>query len=56
MQVEGFEKLINKLIELGEDKEELNLWQDLFPYLSVEKQNQLVKNLEEELKKLESLK
>ncbi len=56
MEIQEFTILINKLIELGEDKNELTMWQSIFPKLKLEEKNKLLKNLEDELKQLEALK
>lgn len=56
MNQEEFDQLIQKLIALGEDKDELGLWQNLFSTLKDEEKMELIKNLEEELKQLQDLK
>lgn len=50
------QKLINALIELGEDKEELELWQSFFDALNEEEREKLMQNLIKEKKQLEDLK
>jgi|GEM_PF-1145253 len=50
------QKLINDLSELGEDPEELAFWQNFLEAMSEEEREKLFSNLEEEKKKLESLK
>jgi hypothetical protein len=50
------QKLINSLIELGEDKEELELWQSFFDVLNEEEREKLMQNLIKEKKQLEDLK
>jgi hypothetical protein len=50
------QKLINALIELGEDKEELELWQIFFDALNEEEREKLMQNLIKEKKQLEDLK
>lgn len=48
-------ELINQLILLGDDREELFFWVDLYPHLDRDEQGELKENLENELKKLSSL-
>lgn len=43
------ENLIDTLIELGEDAEELRFWKEIYPDLSPDFQNQIRKNLQEEV-------
>lgn len=52
MNKEELQKIISKLIELGEDKDELTYWFDIFDDLSEEKQKEVFSNLQEELTKL----
>lgn len=52
MNKQELEKIIIKLVELGEDKDELNYWLDIFDDLSEEKQKEIFSNLQEELNKL----
>ncbi len=56
MNQQDFNQLIQKLTDLGEDKNELELWQNLFPDLEEEEKKELIKNLEDELKQLKDLK
>lgn len=56
MNQQDFNQLAQKLTALGEDKNELELWQNLFPDLNDEEKIELIKNLENELKQLEDLK
>lgn len=46
---EEINKIINKLIELGEDKEELEYWKSIYEDLPEERQKQLHINLIQEL-------
>ncbi|KKT41047.1 MAG: hypothetical protein UW30_C0013G0016 [Candidatus Giovannonibacteria bacterium GW2011_GWA2_44_13b] len=50
---ERFEKVILRLIELGEDKEELEFWRSIFDKLSETKKEKLISNLEKEKETLE---
>lgn len=52
---EYLEKIITLLVEAGEDKEELSMWIELYDILSPEELKTLIKNLEKELKDLQSL-
>ena len=56
MTKENLEKLIEQLIELGEDKNELEIWKNIFPDLDDEEKTKLLKNLEDELNQLKALK
>ncbi len=47
------QSLISKLIDLGEDKESLEIWPDLFDTLNEEQQAALILNMEDEIKDLE---
>lgn len=49
MPEEAIQRLFEKLIELGEDREELAFYKDIFDDLSPEAQQALQKNLEEEI-------
>ncbi len=49
---EEFEKIINKLIMLGEDKEELLLWLKAFDTLAPEDQQELYTTCNDELEQL----
>jgi hypothetical protein len=53
---ENLEKLIDELCNVGEDREELTLWLNLYDILSEEEKSTLVANLEKELKQLKALK
>jgi hypothetical protein len=44
--------LIDQLVNLGEDRDELQLWADMYPNLSDDERDQLRKNLETELEEL----
>lgn len=54
MNKEELQKIIVKLIELGEDKDELNYWSDIYSDLPEEKQKEVFDNLRQELDSLES--
>mgnify|MGYP001560490912 CR=1 FL=1 len=49
------QKLINDLIELGEDQEELMLWQNFFEAMNETEREKLFLNLTREKEKLENL-
>jgi hypothetical protein len=49
------QKLINDLVELGEDQEELMFWQGFFDAMNEEEQEKLFANLTKEKEKLENL-
>ena len=51
-----FLKVCGKLVKLGEDREELKFWGKIFDDLDSARQQELIGLLEDELKKLESLK
>ena len=46
--------LIEKLIDLGEDKEELSFWQTIFDDLTTTEQKELIKILSEEIQSLQN--
>lgn len=50
------QKLINELIELGEDGEELAFWQSFFETMSEEERDKLFSNLSREKENLEKIK
>ena len=52
MNKEELKQIIMKLIDFGEDKDELNYWLDIFDDLPEEKQKEVFSNLQEELTKL----
>lgn len=52
---EYLEKIIIELCKIGEDKEELSMWIDLYDALSGEERVTLIGNLEKELKDLKNL-
>jgi hypothetical protein len=52
MNISQIQTLIDKLIDLGEDREELMYWASIFDDLTEDKQKLLYENLEEEYKKL----
>ena len=43
------EKLINELVKLGEDREELAFWQTIYPDMTANEQQKLLKILAEEI-------
>lgn len=49
---ERFEKLIEELIELGEDREELEFWLSIYDNLADEKKEKLIDNLTREAEEL----
>ena len=55
MNKEELKKIVIKLVQLGEDKDELNYWFDIFDDLSEEKQKEIFSNFQEELSKLSTL-
>lgn len=56
MNQEEFNQLTRQLIEIGEDKNELELWQNIYPNMEPTEKLELIKNLEDELKQLQDLK
>lgn len=52
MEFSNIQDLIQKLITLGEDREELEYWQSIYPDLAPEKQTELLQNLQEEVQAL----
>jgi hypothetical protein len=48
MNKEEISKLVNELIGLGEDRDELKYWEDIFDYLPPLKQIDLYLNLKKE--------
>ncbi len=52
---EYLKKLTTELVKIGENKEELSMWIDLYDLLSTEERNTLINNLEKELKNLQNL-
>lgn len=48
----NLKEIVEKLIALGEDKDELTYWLDIFDDLPKEKQREIFSNLQEELTKL----
>ena len=51
-----FKNLVEKLIEHGESREEFDFWLKIFEELEENKQWQLIKLLENEIKELEEVK
>jgi len=56
MEKLNIKKLVAKLSALGEDKAELNLWLSIFEDLQPDEQQELLFNLQDEIKKLEQIK
>lgn len=54
MTQDELNNIIQKLIALGEDAEELNLWKDIYADLDPEDQKELDENLTNELKELQA--
>ncbi len=52
MNKKNLKQIIIKLIELGEDQDELNYWLDIFDDLPEKKQKEVFSNFQEELTKL----
>ena len=52
---EKFLELSKKLVALGETAEEFEFWEKIFEDLEEDRQRELIKMLEDELKQLESL-
>jgi len=44
--------LIEGLVALGEDRDELELWESIYPSLEAEEKSALIENLQEELREL----
>ncbi len=53
MNIEELNQILNKLIELGEDKDEMGYWRDIFPNLDEAHQKEIMDLFKFELKKLE---
>jgi hypothetical protein len=47
-------ELMRRLIDLGEDQSEMSMWYKLYDILSDQEKEQLVINLQKELKELEN--
>jgi|GEM_PF-831614 len=56
MKQEELNELINKLLSLGENRDELELWSKIFQDLGPSEQVSLITNLENELQQLEHFK
>jgi hypothetical protein len=52
MEYQDLHNILNKLVEFGEDKDELEYWKDIFPDLNEERQKEVYQLFEEELSKL----
>jgi hypothetical protein len=50
-----FDRLVSGLVSLGEDREELTFWSDIFETLDDDQKHELIANLSKELGDLESL-
>lgn len=44
--------LIEALIQLGEDRDELEFWKSLYPNMPPDEQRELITNLEKEIKEI----
>ena len=55
-QVQKLNSFIEKLAQLGEDKDELWFWQEYFEILEDDGRQKLLSNFEQEIKDLERLK
>lgn len=53
---EYLENLITELVKVGESKEELSMWLELYDILSPEEREKIVGNFEKELEQLRKLK
>jgi hypothetical protein len=53
---EEFQKIVQKLVDFGDDTKELQYWQEIFDDLEAEEKEKIVGILKEELEKLEKLK
>lgn len=53
---ELFNKLMVEVIDLGEDPEELNVWKEVFKYLTEDEQKKIIGNLTKEVEVLKRLK
>lgn len=54
-QLKQLTQTIKKLVELGEDRDEMRYWLDIFPDLSKDTQKELLASFKEELEKLAAL-
>ena len=52
MEQSNLKEIVEKLIALGEDKDELMYWVEIFDDLPAEKQSELLENLKKELETL----
>ena len=52
MNKEELKQILTKLVELGEDRDELDYWLDIFDDLPEDKQQELFSNFQAELAKL----
>ena len=53
MTKEEFHNLIQELLKFGEEPAGLSVWEDIFDDLTVEEREQIIKNLQDELKELQ---
>lgn len=56
MNKEEFQTIAKKLIEEGEDAEEMQYWVDIYDDLPEKQQKEIFENFAEEFKKLETFK
>jgi hypothetical protein len=54
MTNQSLHNLIQKVISLGADKNEMQMWEQVFPTLPADQQESLKNNLMEEIKALEA--
>ncbi len=50
-----FNAVVGQLLEIGEDREEMAFWKNVFSSLSLAEQEELLKKLESELETLKNL-
>lgn len=55
MEKEEFQKIAEKLIELGEDNDEMQYWINIYDDLPQQQKDEASRTFKEELQKLESL-
>lgn len=55
MDKEEFQKIAERLIELGEDESEMQYWISIYDDLPQQQKNEASRTFKEELEKLESL-
>ncbi|KKU45956.1 MAG: hypothetical protein UX62_C0007G0013 [Microgenomates group bacterium GW2011_GWA2_46_7] len=50
--IDDITTMIDQLVNLGEDRDELQFWADMYPHLSDDERAKLLNDLEEELEEL----